>query len=97
MRLLGFSEEAIKEELEFCRNDNPEYELWPEHVDAFRLFLSVQHQWRTPPLGGKPFGLDYSSARVELEIMFPKKRHRELWQQLKHIEAGALKAWPTKN
>jgi Phage related hypothetical protein (DUF1799) len=93
---MGFREEAIKEEL--AQHAPEQFELWPEHIDAWRLFVSVQHQWRVRPFGGRPLGLDYPSVQVVLDLMFPGKRKRrlELFQQLQIIEAGALEAWPTK-
>lgn len=87
---MGFTDEAIKEELE--EGEPEHYEIWPEHKDAYLVFVAVYHQWRYPPLGGKPIGLEYTALRCEIEIMFPEKQ-REIWQQVKHIERGALSAW----
>jgi len=91
---MGFTDEAIKEEL--AQHAPEQFELWPEHVDVWRLFVSVQHQWRVRPFGGKPLGLDYPSVQVVLALMFPRKHRHEIFQQLQIIEAGALEAWPTK-
>ena len=92
---MGFSDEAIKEELE-QEDDSEICEIWPEHMDVWNLFSAVQHQWRTPPFGGKPFGLEYPAVQTAMGFLFPRKQHRELFQQLQLIEAGALKAWPSK-
>jgi hypothetical protein len=92
---MGFTEEAVKEELESAR-DTDKFEIWPEHIKAWQLFLHVQHQWRLPPMGGKPLGLDYPSVQTVLELMFPGKQRAKIFQQLQLIEAGALKAWPDK-
>lgn len=95
MRLMGFTEEAIKEEL---AQDEPDlFELWPEHLPVWRLFLSISHQWLYQPMCSRPYGLDYPSVWSVLRGMFPRKQRKKLFRQLQYIEAGALKAWPKKS
>ena len=96
MRLMGFKEDQIEKELGFCRDDNPDFELWPEHVDAFRLFLSVQQRWVYPAMCTRPVSLDCEWVKLKAELMFPEKRRLEIISQLECIEAGALNAWPKK-
>lgn len=92
---MGFTDEAIAEELK-QNTDDDVCEIWPEHLDVLNLFIGVQNCWKQPLMGGKPYGLDKTQVESELRVMFPKKQHRDLWQQLKVIEAAALEAWPSK-
>ena len=91
---MGFTEQAI--EIELADDIADVFEIWPEHINAWQLFVAVQHQWRVPAFGGKPFGLDYPSVQTVLQLMFPEKQRLQIFKQLQLIEVGALKAWPSK-
>lgn len=92
---MSFTEEAIKAEL--AQDDAEDYELWPEHVNAWRLFISVQRHWLYHYMCSRPYGLDYPTVWSVINGMFPEKQRQKLFTQLQLIEAGALKAWPNKN
>ncbi|MCT4576888.1 DUF1799 domain-containing protein [Donghicola sp.] len=65
--------------------------LWPCHIPALEAFLSVQTQWRRTvfPMGGVIHeGLDYSAAEAGLR-MAGIEVTPDLWQAVRHIEAGA--------
>lgn len=44
------------------RAADAEFHLWPEHLDALRLWIGVQTQWRHGFDG--PTGLDYAGVRA---------------------------------
>jgi hypothetical protein len=45
-------------------DDDPDYDLWPEHENAALMFMRCQTQWRST--GGGVVGLDYN---VVLQLM----------------------------
>lgn len=92
MRLMGLSDAAIKKELE--QDQPPTVEVWPEHLDAWSLFLKVQTRWEFQPFGSKPVSLSADWVQLYSKLMFPRKRRLEIINQLQLIEAGALQAWP---
>lgn len=66
--------------------------LWPENLEAWNLFQSVQTQWRG--IGMAREGLDY--AGVHLVIGERRKwrvRRRQLFTAVRIMEASALLAW----
>ena len=70
-----------------------DYELWPEHQDAWEVFLDCQHQWRVVAgLGGMWFqGLELASVQSSLTLLgVPKKRWRAVREQLRVLEGQAL-------
>lgn len=58
-------------------------EVWPENYDAFRLFSTLQTQWRTGMNG--PTGLDYN---VLFQFMLPT--NQELFEDIRIMESAAL-------
>jgi hypothetical protein len=65
--------------------------LWPDNLDGWNAWMGVQTQWRTGMAGAT--GLDYSGVRAWLEVMHPKKRHRELLQGIQACERATLDVW----
>lgn len=74
----------------------PAFDLWPENVEAFEIFSSLQTQWhRTSGFGpAARTGLIYSEARLELkERGLPRARRNELMGDLRVMERAALDTW----
>lgn len=74
-------------------NDPPFY-LWPENEECYRLFCSLQTQWRIGFHGAT--GLDYASVLAHLErgVRLPRRKRRELYSLIvPHMEHGALRGW----
>ncbi|MDH5612222.1 MAG: DUF1799 domain-containing protein [Gammaproteobacteria bacterium] len=93
---MNFTEEQIKEELaQEEGGPDKDCEIWPEHVEALDLFLSVQRRWVYPAMSSRPVGLDPAWVTLKAELMFPEKQNRlEVINQVELIERGALGAWP---
>lgn len=67
------------------------FHLWPEHVQAFALFQSVQTQWRMGPVG--PTGFDYASLRAHPAVRaWPHADRERLLGELAILESGFLDA-----
>ena len=66
--------------------------MWPEHVRALAFFReSCETQWRAS-MGGFT-GLDYTAVLAVIQFEEPDKAQaKELFEQVKLIERGALKA-----
>ncbi|MCB1621915.1 MAG: DUF1799 domain-containing protein [Thiothrix sp.] len=67
--------------------------VWPENETAIRVFLEVCDQWRYPPLGGLPLGLDAAVVFQWLALSGRQRRARQLWPQLRLIASGAMACW----
>lgn len=72
------------------------FEVWPENWPAFRLFCTVQTQWRTGIAG--PTGLDYTAvlalmARMELS----REDHDSLFDDVQVLERSALETMSQKD
>lgn len=68
--------------------------VWPENVEAVRVWLSIASQWRTAPLGEVGLlwlGLDYAAVRAGLALSRIKVTP-DLWDQIRLVEAGAKAA-----
>lgn len=79
-------------ELQKDREDD--YELWPEHWDAWQVFLSCATQWRIlVGMGGVRYqGLDYGGVESVMRFQGIKgKDRREIFSQLQVLEEEALK------
>lgn len=64
--------------------------LWPEHVQAWRIFTDLFSQWRHGMAG--PTGLDYAAVLAHLRegLRLPYRKIRRLYAELRAMEAGAL-------
>lgn len=67
--------------------------LWPECVDAWRHWQSLQTQWRTGVAGVT--GLDYTGVRSYLDELGiePGADRRELFECIRAAERACLDAW----
>lgn len=63
------------------------YEVWPEHVEAVRMFLRCQTQWRAGPNG--VLGLDYGVV-LQLCRVYAVEDDRQLLDDLQVMEGHAL-------
>lgn len=68
-------------------------EVWPEHVRAWHFFCdSCSTQWRSGGMGG-PTGMDYTAILAVIQFdEQDKEAAKELFEQVKLIERGALTA-----
>lgn len=72
-----------------------EWHLWPEHLQAFELFLTLQTQW-VVGMGG-PVGLSYPGVESCLRLHGLKRaEQRERFVELQHLERGWLAGWSEK-
>ena len=70
-----------------------DYELWPEHQDAWEVFLDCEGQWRVVAgMGGVWFqALESASVQSSLVMLgIAKKRWREVRGQVRVLECEAL-------
>ena len=67
--------------------------MWPEHARAWAFFCeSCSTQWRSGGIGG-PTGLDYTAVLAVIQFEeTDKEQAKELFDQIKLIERGALTA-----
>lgn len=67
-------------------------ELWPDMLDALRLFEAMMSQWRMSGMGG-PTGLDYAAIPATARLLGIKGGAlRRAFDGLRVMEAEAL-AW----
>ncbi|WP_157669904.1 DUF1799 domain-containing protein [Chitinibacter sp. GC72] len=70
-----------------------EYELWPEHLAVFYLFLDCQTQWRVLPSGHFQ-GFDYLAVESVMRMQRIKPADRAaLLADLRVMEQAALDIW----
>jgi hypothetical protein len=72
-----------------------EFPVLPENWDACQLYLAVQTQWRTSPVGGL-IGLDYNAV----DVVFRRRRFKDspvLFEQLQLMERTTLDAWEKRS
>ncbi|WP_434642629.1 DUF1799 domain-containing protein [Achromobacter piechaudii] len=67
----------------------PTVELWPEHADAFSVFIRNCTQWRMG--NGGPIGLDYVAVHADLALygIEPAKRPGVM-NVVRQVERAAL-------
>lgn len=67
--------------------------LWPQHIEAFRIFTACETQWRMlVGMGGAVFqGLDYVAVVAIMGVHEIESRG-ECLSQIKALELGALEA-----
>ena len=88
LRNAGMSEQQISQLLPTA-SAAAAFALWPENETAFRLWCSLQTQWRVGPAG--LIGLDYAviPAVMELQGIQPEQRST-LFADMRQCEAVAL-------
>lgn len=76
----------------------PSFYLWPENLDAFRLFLRLSTQWRVGVNGAT--GLDYLVVRAEIAEHVGRscrqpvaQRRSRMFGLVQAMENGALQGW----
>lgn len=76
--------------------DDESFEMWPENEAAISLFASVSTQWRVGMNG--PTGLDYNVLFARMDRMkLSEEAHERLFQDMRVVEAEALKMIKQKN
>ncbi len=89
LRQMGLDEDGIRTVL--GEKQKPEdFAVWPENWKAVEMFMSLQTQWRTGPMGGS-LGLDYPGVAAALGLLVGSpRRRRSLFIDLQAMEAAAL-------
>lgn len=77
------------------RSDPPRrVALWPDNVDAWHAWRSLQTQWRRSGLDGRASGLDYTAVIAYLQAHGHRRpRLGTLLDDLRVCEAVALEEW----
>jgi len=96
--LLGVDAGQAQRAASACRwaqdiTEEGDYELWPEHQDAWEVFLDCKGQWRVVAgMGGVWFqALESASVESSLRVLgVPRKRWREVREQVRVLEDEAL-------
>jgi len=66
-------------------------DIWPEHFQAYRLFVSMQTQWRVGVSG--PTGLDFEVAYRRMDRLgLTSDEYDDLDEDLQAMELAALAA-----
>lgn len=76
------------------REEPQDYELWPDHWEAWLVFLRVQTQWQlVVGMGGAMWtGLNYQGVDMVLrKVVTDETRHLVVLDQLQVMEQEALK------
>lgn len=69
------------------------YFLWPENVERFNFWLSIQTQWNNLG-GGRILGLRYEGIQAAMELDgIPRKNRPELFALVKQMEQATLNEW----
>ena len=94
LRATGFTDEAIEkitaaDDARKQDGGDDDVTLWPEHHQAWGLFLALRTQWRLGVMGGW-LGLDYAAAECVMRMHKIKDMRRAL-AQLQVMEFAALK------
>lgn len=64
--------------------------VWPDNYQAVSTFIELQTQWRVGGMGSAT-GLDYVAALAVIrELDLEKDEARELFQDIRVMEAAAL-------
>jgi len=67
--------------------------IWPEHQEAWELFLRFITQTRTAGMDGRLIGLDYTPLQLWLQDQVDDRARRdELLLQVQWCEIGLLQA-----
>ena len=91
---LGATDEEIDAALASREPDEEEpFELWPENLEAFALFTSLETQWRVVAGFGATawLGIDYAAAEAVMRMRRVKPAARaELFGDLRAMELAVL-------
>ncbi len=89
---LGATEEEIEQALAAREPEALEaFELWPENLEAYRLFIALETQWRVAVgmAAAVHLGLDYVAAEAVMRMRRVKDRAVAL-EDLRAMEAAVL-------
>lgn len=65
-------------------------EVWPENYLSLQVFEAMGTQWRTGMSG--PTGLDYTALPIVMrQMQVPKKKRKQLFDDIRVMEGAALK------
>lgn len=76
----------------------PDFELWPEHQEAFEVFHACRRQWRVAMGYAGPWfqGLDFGAVDVAMRRLgVAPEREREVFGQLQVMEDEGVKVLNT--
>jgi hypothetical protein len=75
--------------------DQDEFWLWPENEEVFWLWLGLQTQWTASMAGA--VGLSYASVEAYLRMKdIPKKKRRQIFPLIQHMEQATLEEWASQ-
>ena len=80
--------------------ETDDVEVWPENWPAFRLFCTVQTQWRhaSGGTGAAATGLDYAALlAVMARMKLADEDHDALFDDVQVLERAALEAMNAKD
>lgn len=75
---------------EVQRDQPADFELWPEHWDAWSVYLGCSTQWRiSVGMGGAMWlGLDYQGVELVMRrYRVPRKRQDDVFAEVQVLEA----------
>lgn len=76
--------------IEQSSDDEEKYYLWPECVDVFRIWQTLQTQWVIAGMGGV-VGLNYGSVSLVMNLNgLSKRQQREFFPLIQSMEAAVL-------
>jgi hypothetical protein len=69
----------------------PPFEVWPEHMAACDVLVSMQTQWDRAGMAGVPTGLKYPSLIAVMSLLgIPHKERRDVFSDLRVMELAVL-------
>lgn len=73
----------------------PDFEVWPQNWDAFRLFAAAGTQWERAGMAGVRVGLkyeilDFVAAKIGVDL------RGDVFERLRAAESAALEYWSEK-
>jgi hypothetical protein len=75
--------------------DNQKPVVWPEHWDAWRVFMAMATQWNGAGMAGLRVGLRYEALPVASRGV-GVKLSPAVFRDIRLMEAEALSAWSEK-
>lgn len=75
--------------------EQEEFWLWPENEKVFWLWAGLQTQWVVGMSGA--VGLNYAGVESDLRMLgTPRKKIRDYYILIKHMEQATLEEWASK-
>ena len=67
-------------------------EIWPENQTATELFSRVGTRWKIPPMGGTPYGLEWTAIYPMMDrLQLAADEWQELHDDLMVMESEAIR------